>query len=150
PDVIAREGGTPFSFEASGPLARAVPPAAPVAPSSLLPNDAHFARQRALKNDGTTIQGSGTPGADINATAPWHLETGASWVKIGIVDSGMKTNHPDFTGRVSGDPTGSFPGIEHGTFAAGIAAAQGNNTTGVAGVAWNVGIINEDYGAGGA
>ncbi|PIP12003.1 MAG: hypothetical protein COX49_08030, partial [bacterium (Candidatus Stahlbacteria) CG23_combo_of_CG06-09_8_20_14_all_40_9] len=110
----------------------------------LIPSDQYFNRQWALKNDGTSIQGSGTAGADINATAAWDITTGSSTIKIGIVDAGMQTNHPDFTGRVTGDAGDSDP---HGTAVAGVAAAQGNNTIGVAGAAWNVGIINEDYGS---
>ncbi|MFQ6611103.1 MAG: S8 family serine peptidase [Fidelibacterota bacterium] len=112
---------------------------------NLIPNDYRFYRQWALKNDGTSIQGGGTAGADINAIAAWEITTGSSNVKIGIVDSGMQTDHPDFTGRVTGDAGDDGP---HGTVVAGIAAATGNNSIGVAGVAWNVGIINEDYGSG--
>ena len=110
----------------------------------LIPNDQFFTRQWALKNDGATYQGSGTPGADIKANLAWDIVTGSSTVKIGIVDIGMQANHPDFNGRVTGD-AGDNSG--HGTVVAGIAAAQGNNGIGIAGVAWNVGIINEDYGS---
>src|SRR5690606_36876834 len=114
----------------------------------------HFPRQWALRNTRTAIQGSGTPGADIRATEAWELETGESWVKIGIVDSGMNNEHPDFTGRVTGDPSASGLLAYHGTFVAGFAAAQGNNdassltSIGIAGVAWNVGIINKERGSG--
>ena len=110
----------------------------------LIPNDQYFNRQWALKNDGTSIQGGGTSGADIKATQAWDITTGSSSINVGIVDNGMQTNHPDFTGRVTGDAGDSAP---HGTAVAGVAAAQGDNTIGVAGVAWDVGIINEDYGA---
>jgi hypothetical protein len=106
--------------------------------------DEYFYRQWALKNDGTTEQGSGIPGADIKATEAWDITTGSSSIKIGIVGEGMQTNHPDFTGRVTGD-AGDNSG--HGTAIAGIAAAKANNSIGIAGVAWNVGIINEDFGA---
>lgn len=106
----------------------------------LIPNDPFFNQQWHLKNDG---QGSGgVPGADIKAAQAWDITTGASSIKIAIIDEGMQANHPDFTGRVTGD-TGD--NSLHGTVVAGVAAAQGNNGIGVAGVAWNVGIINEDY-----
>ncbi len=111
---------------------------------TLFPNDQFFDRQWALRNNATSQQGNGTPGADIKATQAWDITTGSGNIKIGIVDNGMQTDHPDFTGRVTGDG-GDNSG--HGTAVAGIAAAQGNNGIGVAGVAWNVGIINEDYGA---
>ncbi|MDZ7343203.1 MAG: S8 family serine peptidase, partial [candidate division KSB1 bacterium] len=107
-----------------------------------IPNDPFFNRQWYLKNDG---QGNGTPGADIKATQAWDITTGSSSIKIAIVDGGMQTNHPDFTGRVTGDTGDNY---HHGTAVAGVAAAQGNNGIGIAGVAWNVGIINEDYGSG--
>lgn len=112
--------------------------------ADFVPNDQYFNRQWTLKNDGTTLQGSGTPGADIKAAQAWDIITGSNAIKIGIVDGGMQTNHPDFIGRVTGD-AGDNRG--HGTAVAGIAAAQGNNAQGIAGIAWNVGIINEDYGA---
>lgn len=121
------------------------PLASTVNSSMLLPNDQFFSRQWALKNDGTSIQGSGTPDADIDANEAWDITTGDSWVKIAILDDGMQTGHPDFTGRVTGD---NGDNSSHGTRVAGVAAAQGNNNGGIAGVAWNVGIINEDYGGG--
>ncbi len=91
----------------------------------LIPDDQHFDRQWALKNDGTWIQGSGNSGADINATTAWDITTGSSSIEIGIVDAGMQTNHPDFTGRVTGDTGDSDP---HGTAVAGVATAKGNNS----------------------
>lgn len=109
----------------------------------LTPNDQFFPQQWALKNDGTGPQGSGTFDADVDADEAWDITTGSSAINIAVVDEGMQTNHPDFTGRVTGDAGDSGP---HGTKVAGVAAAQGNNGIGIAGVAWNVGIINEDYG----
>jgi len=110
--------------------------------SELIPNDPFFNQQWHLQNNG---QGGGAPGADIKAAQAWDITTGSSSIKIAIIDEGMQTNHPDFTGRVTGD---AGDNSLHGTVVAGVAAAQGNNGIGVAGVAWNVGIINEDYGAG--
>ncbi|MDI6804351.1 MAG: S8 family serine peptidase [Bacteroidota bacterium] len=104
------------------------------------PNDQHFSKQWALKNTG---EGGGTIDADIDADEAWDITTGSSDIKIGIIDDGMQTDHPDFIGRVTGDLGDNS---RHGTVVAGIAAAQGNNNIGIAGVAWNVGIINEDFG----
>ncbi len=98
----------------------------------LIPNDQYFYWQWALKNDGTSDHGNGTPGADIKATQAWDITTGSSSIKLAIVDGGMQTDHPDFAGRVSGDPSDNDP---HATAVAGIAAAQGNNDIGIAGVA---------------
>ena len=108
-------------------------------------NDDEFERQWYLNNEGTWIQGSGTADADIDALEAWDITTGESFIKIGIVDDGMDTGHLEFSGRVSGDAGDGGP---HGTRVAGVAAAKGNNDEGIAGVAWNVGIINEDYGNG--
>ena len=108
------------------------------------PNDPHFSKQWAMKNEGTAAQGGGTNDSDIDAEEAWEITTGSSAINIAIVDAGMQTNHQDFTGRVIGDIGDNH---YHGTAVAGIAAAQGNNSVGVAGVAWNVGIINEDLGA---
>ncbi len=113
----------------------------------LTPNDTEFGRQWMHKNDGTVLQGSGTPGADMKTYLAWNRETGDSWVKVGVIDCGMQTSHTDFTGRASGDAANN---CSHGTAVAGVAAAKGNNGTGIAGVAWGVGIINEDYGNGSA
>lgn len=110
--------------------------------TELIPNDPFFNQQWHLQNNG---QGGGAPGADIKAAQAWDITTGSSSIKIAIIDEGMQTNHPDFTGRVTGD---AGDNSLHGTVVAGVAAAQGNNGIGIAGVAWNVGIINEDYGLG--
>lgn len=83
----------------------------------------------------------------IGAPAAWDVTTGASTVKIAVVDSGVQANHPDLGGRVlagydfvnnDADPSDDNG---HGTAVAGAAAATGNNGSGVAGVAWNVAIL---------
>lgn len=134
PDIVAvdpavplLEASTPLLLENQGQLAT-------------IPNDPNFYRQWGWKNDGTSAQGSGTVDADVDAELAWDITTSSSSIKIAIVDVGMQTNHPDFTGRVTGD---AGDNTAHGTAVAGIAAAKGNNSLGVAGLAWNVGIINE-------
>lgn len=109
-----------------------------------IPDDDDFPKQWNMNNTGAPDQGGGTPDADIDGPEAWDIRTGSSAIKIAIVDNGMRTNHADFAGRVTGD---AGDNSSHGTDIAGVAAAQGNNTIGVAGVAWNVAIINEDYGA---
>lgn len=110
-----------------------------------VPDDDEFERQWYLYNEGTMIQGSGTPGADINALDAWDITTGDNSVNIAIVDDGIDMDHVEFEGRISGD---AESGGLHGTNVAGVAAAAGNNDEGIAGVAWDVGIINEDIGNG--
>lgn len=80
-----------------------------------------------------------------NAEAVWGTVTG-SGVTIAITDTGVDGTHEDLANRViAGHDTynnvdigaGENSAIHlHGTHCAGIAAATGNNTTGIAGVAW--------------
>lgn len=103
----------------------------------LVPDDTRYAEQWGLHK--------------INAEGAWDLETGASNILIGIIDTGLATaadgtlNHPDLnddaryilgTDFVSGD---SLPQDDHshGTHVAGIAASMSDNSTGIVGVNWN-------------
>lgn len=87
----------------------------------------------------------------INVESAWCLETGKPHVRIGVMDSGLEMNHPDFEGPdgnvVSGTydyytqsvlvPGGADPGNDngHGSKVAGIIGAVRNNGEGVAGIA---------------
>lgn len=104
------------------------------------PDDPLYPDQWHLESVG---QEGATPGVDINAEAAWDLSTGAG-MTIAIVDTGVQTDHPDLRvtsgtdfvdgdGDSSPDPEGGNP---HGTAAAGLAAAAGDNGLGVTGVAW--------------
>lgn len=115
-------------------------------------DDTHYNRQWSLKNDGTAIQGNGTPGADIDIELAWEITTGNSEVKIAILDSGVDFLHPDLVSKMlpgydamgtetDGYPTPNFPGDGHGTACAGIAAAETDNNTGVAGVCPDCSIV---------
>jgi thermitase len=82
----------------------------------------------------------------INTAAGWEYGRAAG-VTIAIVDTGVSCNHPDLQGKcVAGydhangdaDPSDDHG---HGTHVAGIAAAQTNNGTGVAGVGWEARIM---------
>jgi len=106
----------------------------------------------------------------IDSFEAWDKTTGSSEVKVCVIDSGSKTNHPDLAGNVikgwnvvprSGE-TYPTPGSEewanyddtlgHGTHVAGLVGAVADNARGVAGVAWKVGILScrfiTDSGAG--
>ncbi len=83
----------------------------------------------------------------IRAPQGWELSTGTSSVTIAILDSGVDLGHPDLAGKVmagydfvnnDNTPQDDFG---HGTHVAGIAAAQGNNGLGVAGVSWGAQIM---------
>jgi len=112
-----------------------------------IPNDPLFSSQWHLRNTG---QGGGTPGADVKAHLAWDTTTGDPNVIICIIDSGVERNHNDITqtpngynaicgaGVNNGDPSpgcGSGYAGNHGTSCAGVAAADINNNTGVAGIA---------------
>lgn len=115
------------------------------------PNDPLYAEQWGL--------------AKIGAPAAWDVVTGSADVVIAVVDAGLDTTHPDLSGRLWTNP-GEIPGNSvdddnnghvddihgwnvvndnadltdntgHGTQVAGVAAAMGNNSLGVAGVCWD-------------
>ncbi len=137
--------------------------------ASAVPDDSLFDVQWGMHNTGQDANGtSGTPDADIDAPEAWGITTGSSAVTVGILDSGVDAAHPDLASNiwtnpdevangadddgngladdlhgwdwVSGDsnPTDEF---RHGTHVAGTVGARGNDSTGVAGVAWDVSMV---------
>ena len=105
------------------------------------PNDPYFSDQWHLENTG---QENGVSGEDVNITGAWNDVQGTGIV-IGIVDDGLEWDHADLSTNYEptldydycnydGDPTPSGWDA-HGTAAAGVAAATGNNGLGVSGSA---------------
>jgi subtilisin family serine protease len=85
--------------------------------------------------------------ARIHAPAAWNITTGRSSVTVGVVDSGIATDHLDLAANVvpghdfvdgDNDPR-DFNG--HGTHVAGTIGARGGNGRGVVGVDWQVGLM---------
>jgi thermitase len=85
----------------------------------------------------------------IRAPEAWDLYNPLTpGVAIAVLDTGLDYNHPDINGKVlfAREKSGNCinPGVlpwddsttSHGTHVAGIAAATGNNTIGIAGVAY--------------
>lgn len=108
---------------------------------SALPDDPYLADQWHLQNTG---QGGWTPGVDIDAETAWAITQGEG-VIISVIDGGLDVDHPDLDGIAGYDyvdddedpyPDVSDGDASHGTCAAGISAAQGDNGLGVTGVAW--------------
>jgi hypothetical protein len=113
---------------------------------------------------------AGTPGADDRALSAWQVSTGSRSIVIGEADTGVDYTHPDLAANVWSDPggvagcaagthgysvvsktcepmdteplnygNGRFGG--HGTHVAGIMAAVGDNSTGVAGIDWQATVL---------
>jgi len=132
------------------------------------PNDPSFNLQWALNNTGQT---GGTADADIDAPEAWDLGTSGTTAQgdpivVAIVDGGCYLSHSDiaffknvheipgngidddgngyiddYDGWDAYSDDGTIPNDDHGTHVAGIAAATGNNGTGVSGVNWNVQVM---------
>jgi serine protease len=106
----------------------------------------------------------------INLPQAWDVTTDGSPEVVAVLDTGVKTGHPDLSGQLvtgydfisntamandgdacDGDPDdpgdGAAPGTSsyHGTHVIGTVAARtslgGGNSVGVAGVAWNVSVM---------
>ena len=98
----------------------------------------------------------------ISAPAAWDTSVGKKNVKVCIIDSGVRVDHPDLASNIimgwnfvplvqdrslpspgpgDADFTKFNDTLGHGTHVAGIIGAVGNNSIGVSGVAWKVGIM---------
>lgn len=115
------------------------------------PNDEHYALQWHMPV--------------INAEPAWDLSRGSAQVRIAVIDTGIRKDHPEFAGQLlpgydfitdpahAGDGNGrdsdpSDPGDNtaassamHGTHVAGIIAARSDNSKGIAGLCWNCKIV---------
>jgi thermitase len=114
-----------------------------------VPNDAYFQDyQYALRNlggilhVGPYLQYQMTAGADIKATTAWDAVQGDPETVIAIVDTGVDMTHPDLSAKIvspghdfANDDEDATDDVWHGTHVAGIAAADTNNSIGIAGVA---------------
>ncbi len=139
-----------------------------VTPRSRFPDDPRFPDQWALHYTGGH---GGVPDSDIDAPEAWDLCTSGvtalgDTVVIAIVDDGSSLTHEDLRfwknwheipGNGQDDDhngyiddyhgwnalahNGTIPSASHGTHVTGIAAARGNNATGVSGVNWDAHVL---------
>jgi len=83
----------------------------------------------------------------IQSPAAWDVTTGSASITIAIIDTGIDASHPDLAGNIVAgydyvdDDSVPDDGYGHGTHVAGIAAATGDNSLGVAGMAWQARIM---------
>ena len=101
-----------------------------------IPNDPYYSAPYPTSKYGNIAQWAAQ---FIGAEQAWDSTVGDSSIIIAIVDTGIDANHPDLTGKVvlaknfvKGERVSDSFG--HGTHVAGIAAAQINNGTGIAGI----------------
>ena len=114
--------------------------------ANFVPNDDNYPNQWAHDNQGQAVSYNGInvglENCDMDTDLAWDITMGSENVIIAIIDSGVDLDHPEFEGKI-------VPGYDfvnndeiaqddygHGTACAGVAAAIGNNSIGIAGVAW--------------
>jgi subtilisin family serine protease len=73
---------------------------------SVVPNDAFFGQQWALRNTG--LFAGGTAGADIKAPEAWDIWNENDGIVIAVLDTGIDLNHPDLVGNIWTNP-GEIP-----------------------------------------
>lgn len=90
----------------------------------------------------------------IKVSDAWNITCGSNTVRVGIIDTGIDSSHPDLINRVnkslSRDFTINAPYISndvvdsygHGTHVAGIIGAEGNNSVGISGVSQDVELVS--------
>ena len=114
------------------------------------PNDPLVTNQWHLKRSGAAVAGS-----DMNIETAWNYPaatgTRGSGIRIGIIDDGCETSHPDLSPNAdtandkdwNGNDADPSPvsSDDHGTACAGNAAAKGNNGIGVSGSAPKVTLV---------
>lgn len=85
----------------------------------------------------------------IRLPQAWSVTTGDSSIRIAVIDSGVKKDHPDLASRLDfaygynfvGRNTNFDDDTGHGTHVTGTIGAVTDNNLGVAGVMWNVDIL---------
>lgn len=135
PDAAATQA-VAAAYAANPLVAFAEPDALrPLADASVTPDDQYY-----------YLQWQHLP---IYSPEAWATHTGSSEYLLTVCDTGVSASHPDLIANLRGDlGTNTAGGGDnwspvhyHGTAVAGAAAAVGNNSIGVTGVAWDAGIV---------
>jgi subtilisin family serine protease len=120
--------------------------------TEVTPNDPNYPLQWGLNNPN---------GINIDAPQAWSVTTGNPSTIVAVLDTGLDTHSPEFSGHLWVNPTAGSDGYigdvngwnfvnntaniqdnnGHGTHVTGILAAAGNNSYGIAGVDWNAEIM---------
>ena len=131
------------------------------------PDDPRFPEQDSLQNTG---QMGGLPGADIRMVQAWELCHASPDVIVAVLDQGINYDHPDLVENMYRDPrefpangvdddgngliddwrgwdfvgndNDPEPSSDHATGAASIIGARGNNGLAIAGITWEVRLLN--------
>ena len=113
--------------------------------TSAQPNHLYYAD--VTPNDQEYVAGQQWSLTQIQAEKAWDVTTGSSSIVIAILDTGTATDHPDLQGKfvpgydMVNNDSNPYDDFGHGTMTAGIAAANSNNTTGIAGISWGAKIM---------
>lgn len=87
----------------------------------------------------------------IGAPDAWDITTGSDKITIAILDTGLAYGHSELRNKIAeggrnfvAQPANEFAWDDHGhgTFMAGIAAAESDNRDGIAGVAWGAKVLS--------
>jgi subtilisin family serine protease len=89
--------------------------------------------------------------SQIGLPAAWDTTTGSASVIVAVLDTGVQSTHPDLSGKITTGASAGYNFVSnntnttddhsHGTFVAGIIAANTNNGAGGAGVCWSCKIM---------
>ena len=127
----------------SSPLVRLAEPNIIFRAAETVPNDPLYVPNDPLYTQQWNLRGE----YGVRASEAWDVSRGSAGLTLAVVDTGIDCTHPDLKGRCSGgydyyngdyDP---WDDNGHGTMVAGMACANTDNSTGVAGLDWHARVM---------